>query len=187
MQTLPPSPSQDTIKMWISRNKSPKRLPKPGKKFLIGSAITVSTITLVASSVLILQHARSRVAIPENVVKSVNFPVYYPKHMPKNVAYVKDSEKISPNVLLYTLDNNGVKIHVSVQPKPAGVVFEDFYNRVLKNKADIFSNQGKGVIGTAQGSTIGSLVTDKVWVLINTSSTVDGQTFSQIVTSLAKL
>jgi hypothetical protein len=111
--------------------------------------------------------------------------LYYPQPLPENFKYQKGSLVSSHAYANYTLAySKNVRLSVGIQPKPTGLAFEDFYNRILKNKADVFSRQGKAVIGQADGKTIGSLVANDVWVLVNTSSPIDGQAMTQIMNNL---
>jgi hypothetical protein len=121
--------------------------------------------------------------------KTADFPVYYPTTLPSGFSYVKGSAKLSADVFIYALAYDGGKhqLHISVEAKPAGVQFDDFYTRILNNESDVLSSQGKAVIGNAGGQTIGSLVTDKSWVTLNTPSNIDTDTLKALIGSLRKL
>ncbi len=117
--------------------------------------------------------------------QTIGFPLYYPEHLPKGTTYQVDSVKTSAQLVVYTLKtDHNVALHISIEPKPKNVIFSDFYTRVLQNRTDLFSSQGKATLGTAGGQAVGSLVTDKVWVIINAPSTTDGSVMTQVVASL---
>jgi hypothetical protein len=116
-----------------------------------------------------------------------SFTLYYPRGLDK-ISYSKGSMKAKKDLVIFSMTyDGGKKLYISQQPKPKNVVFDDFYKRVLNNKVDVFSSQGKAVMGAAGGQTLGSLVTDKVWVMANTKEAIDGQLMQQLISSLAPL
>ena len=157
--------------------------PRQHKVLMLACAM----IGLVLGTAVVLMVPKSA-KIPEQLVSAknqANYTLYFPQPLPKGFHYKPDSAHVSSAAALYTLTFGGDKtMSVSIQPKPKGVVFDDFYDRVLKHKADVFSSEGKAAIGVADGKTIGSLVTDNVWVLINTSSSIDGQAMTQLISNL---
>jgi hypothetical protein len=110
--------------------------------------------------------------------------LFYPTKLPDGVTFATDESVRSDGVTSYVLVTHGKKIVVTAQSRPESVVFDDFYNRILTNKADVFSNQGRAVIGSAGGKTIGSLVTANTWVLISAPGDVDSQTITLVVSRL---
>lgn len=116
---------------------------------------------------------------------TLEFPLYYPTKLPAKYSIDSTSITYDKGVALYQIHygDNGT-IAVANQAKPADVLFDDFYNRLLKNKADVFNAHGKAVIGTADSKTIGSLVTDKTWVLLTASGSIDKLEMTQLVASL---
>jgi hypothetical protein len=120
--------------------------------------------------------------------QAVSYPLYYPSPLPKGFSFQKNSTKTSETVTIYTLLYDGNKrMLVSTIPKPAGVQFNDFYNRILTSKQDVVNVAGKGVIGTTNGQLLGSLVTDKSWVTIAAPSGIDTQRMQDVVAALRQL
>lgn len=121
--------------------------------------------------------------------RSTSFALFYPSSLPSGFSYVEESlTTADEGVVIYKLQYEGGKhVAISAQKKPTGVDFDDFYNRVLANKADVVSTYGKAVVGQVNGAPLGSLVTDDVWVLVNCPSGIDGTTLSQLMTSLKPL
>jgi hypothetical protein len=119
---------------------------------------------------------------------SVGYPIYYPANLPKGFEHTVSPPKVSADVFIYTLVYDGTKkLFVSAVPKPAGVVFSDFYNRVLSNKSTVLNNAGTAVVGNANNQPIGSLVTDKTWVTMNAPQGIDTQRLQTLVASLRRL
>lgn len=118
---------------------------------------------------------------------SVDYPIYYPSTLPKGFSYEKDSFKPSDIATIYILNyDNGKKLFISNQAVPKEIVFKDFYDRLLENKADVTSSQGKAVTGQIDNTPVGSLVTDKTWVIVRAPSGVEGSVLTDIMSSLRK-
>jgi len=117
--------------------------------------------------------------------QSSSFKLYYPQSLPQGFHFQKGSLKQSSGVVIYELLFDGnKKLFISAVPKPRGVDFNDFYNRILSNESAVLSTQGKAVIGNAGGQTIGSLVSSSSWVTINTQASIASQTLQAILSSL---
>ena len=120
--------------------------------------------------------------------QSASYPIYYPSTLPKGFSPVAGTPKTSSDVFIYTLVYDGnKKLFVSAVPKPAGVQFSDFYNRILSNKSTVLNNAGTAVVGNANNQPIGSLVTSKTWVTINAPSGLDSARLTTLVSSLRQL
>ncbi|HSX43045.1 MAG TPA: hypothetical protein VLF59_03065 [Candidatus Saccharimonadales bacterium] len=121
--------------------------------------------------------------------RSFSFPIYYPSTLPRGFSHtVSGVPKTSSDVFIYTLVYDGnKKLFVSAIPKPAGVKFNDFYNRILSNKSTVLNNAGTAVIGNANNQPIGSLVTSKTWVTMNAPSGIDSARLQTLVSSLRQL
>ena len=118
----------------------------------------------------------------------VAYPLYYPAELPEGYSYMEGSLKPSEIATIYSIEyDKDKKLFISNQPKPKEVVFKDFYDRLLKNKADISSSQGKAVTGVIADQPVGSLVNDKTWVIINAPKGIDGQDLTTLVSKLEKL
>lgn len=171
----------DTV-VSLERAKANKKPPM----YLLTAGAAVATAITIVLGVLLLHsaHGKQMPAAFTAAKSTVSYPLYYPTPLPKGVSYSKGSLRPSQTVTIYSLLYQGKKIYVSIEPKPEGVVFDDFYNRILANKADVFSTQGKGTIGTANSQLVGSLVTKDSWVLMNASTSIDDQVMQQLVSSM---
>lgn len=118
----------------------------------------------------------------------MDYPIYYPSTLPKGFSYEKGSFKPSDVATIYILNyDEDKKLFISNQPTPKEVVFKDFYDRLLKNKADVTSSEGKAVTGQIDNAPIGSLVTEKTWVIVRAPSGIEGAVLTDIISSLRKL
>jgi intein/homing endonuclease len=174
----------------IYKEENKPRRKKSKKKWFIGVIFILLLATGV--SLWILTHGNSNYSqLRKDLAqaqKEVSFPVLVPEKLPKDFAYKKGSVKTSSGIVLYSLqDGKDKSVSVSQQAKPAISNFDDFYNRVLTNRTSVLSTQGKAVLGTNGSQTIGSLITDKAWILLNTTSHIDNHTLSELINSLQPL
>jgi hypothetical protein len=117
-----------------------------------------------------------------------SYPIFYPSSLPHGFTHTVSQPKVSSDVFIYTLTYDGnKKLFVSAVPKPAGVQFNDFYNRILSNKTNVLNPAGTAVIGTANDQPVGSLVTSKTWVTMNAPGGIDTQRLQALVASLKAL
>lgn len=148
---------------------------------------SIFLLELAGGGIVWKQFNRQAWPAPEIIAaqQSSSFKLYYPQTLPRGFHFQKGSLKQSSGVVIYELLFDGnKKLFISAIPKPRGVDFNDFYNRILSNESAVLSTQGKAVIGNAGGQTIGSLVSNDSWVTINTQAPIDSQTLQAILSSL---
>jgi hypothetical protein len=120
--------------------------------------------------------------------KRSSYPIYYPSSLPRGFAHTVSQPKVSSDVFIYSLTYDGDKnLFFSAVPKPTGVIFDDFYNRILSNKTTVLNSAGTAVIGNANNQPIGSLVTSKTWVTVNAPKGIDSERLQTIIASLKAL
>jgi hypothetical protein len=181
-------PANNTLDLRRSETPQPSRWRLHRKTLVLGGFLVLMVV--LAGLAISSQLIRHQAGVPNQLVsaqQTTKFPIYYPNPLPDGVSYVTDSVKATAESVMYNLTSGKTVVSVSVQPKPKGVVFDDFYTRVLKNKVDVLSDQGKAVAGAADGRVIGSLVTNDVWVLVNTPVGGDGEMMKQLVGNLEPL
>jgi hypothetical protein len=167
-----------------------KRTSYNYKALVLGLAVAaVLAIALIIWGTLGLIH---RQKWPDPVLvsaaHSAYYPIYYPTELPKGFSPTIETPKVSADVFIYSLSYDGnKKLFVSAIPRPSGVQFSDFYNRVLSNKTSVLNPAGTAVIGTANNQPIGSLVTTKTWVTVNAPKGIDTQRLQALVASLKQL
>jgi hypothetical protein len=150
---------------------------------------TIIAVSLITWGVLGLSH-RQKWPDPTLVAaaKNSSYPIYYPSSLPQGFTHTVSPPKVSSDVFIYSLTYDGNKnLFFSAVPKPTGVQFDDFYNRILSNKTSVLSSAGTAVIGNANNQPIGSLVTGKTWVTVNAPKGIDSERLQAIVASLKAL
>jgi hypothetical protein len=161
------------------------------QKLLLSGIIlgSILAIGLIAWGVFNLTHKNNW---PDQTLsaaaKDASYPIYYPATLPKGFSPIVGTPQTSADVFIYTLTYDGnKKLFVSAVPRPSGVQFSDFYNRILSNKTNVLNPAGTAVIGTANNQPIGSLVTAKTWVTVNAPKGIDTQRLQALVASLKTL
>lgn len=124
-------------------------------------------------------YASGRTASPQSpfsdqTVGSVEFPLYYPVTLPKGFSISKGSiTSPQQGVVVMDIDGpGGAKIYLSQQARPSKFDFGGYYKNFTDGNQKVTDT---GVIATGKidgGNTvIGSLATNKTWILANTQST----------------
>jgi hypothetical protein len=186
--TSEPIRTNDTPRYKKESKKSRRKESK--KKWVLG-VILVALVAVSASWWIFLRDNSNYSHLKKDLgqaQKNVSFPVLIPEKLPSGFTYKKGSVKTSFGIVLYSLqDGKDKSISFSQQAKPPISNFDDFYNRVLTNRTSVLSTQGKAVLGTNGNQTIGSLITGKSWILLNTTSHIDNHTLSELISSLQPL
>lgn len=109
--------------------------------------------------------------IPANIRASVNFPLIYPTKLPSGYHLDNTSFSSSGGVVLYSAQNGpGNKIAFTVQQRPSGFDFNNFYKQGLTDPSTFDTSLGQAALGTANGRPLGSLLTDTSWLLVSSAS-----------------
>jgi hypothetical protein len=149
----------------------------------------IVAISLVTWGIISLQsHSKWPDPILVTAARSSSYPIFYPSSLPQGFAHTVSPPEVTSDVFIYTLTYDGnKKLFVSAVPKPAGVQFDDFYNRILSNKVAVLNSTGTAVVGNANNQPIGSLVTGKTWVTVNAPKGIDSQRLQALISSLKPL
>lgn len=129
---------------------------------------------------------KAAVQIPASIVANSDFPLLYPNNLPAGYKIDAYSFNTSQDVVLYSADKNGAdKIAFSVQKRPPTFDFNAFYKQGMGNASTFDSPLGQAALGTTNGHPIGSLATDKSWILVSSiSSNVQSSDIRLILNNL---
>jgi hypothetical protein len=113
--------------------------------------IAVSALILlgVAAGFFIYKHNTGGTEVPPAVTAlsgQNKTKIFFPAPLPRGVSVSARETARDGDVLMYVLLYKSQRIAVSSQPKPSGVIFNDFYTRLLQHKADVFNQNGKAVV-----------------------------------------
>lgn len=124
----------------------------------------------------VYQLCRPHNPLPPQVIESVTYPLYYPAKLPKGYQIDEQSFKANNQVVIYSLTKTGKPaMAISIQPKPANFNFDDFHLKKLSGSKELLTRSGKAVIGVYGERTVGSLVTNKSWVLLTAPASVSAK------------
>lgn len=109
--------------------------------------------------------------IPASIKSSVNYPLLYPSKLPPGYKIVASSFNSANDAVVFEADDQSSdKIAFSVQKRPPTFDFPSFYKQGLGNAALFSTDIGEAAVGTVASKPIGSLATDKSWMLVSSSS-----------------
>lgn len=123
--------------------------------------------------------------IPAAVRQQVDFPLYYPAHLPDGYS-VSQVPTVSESVVVMTVETpSGNNIYISQQAAPTGFDYQKFLSSELKRPQEVSTSIGVGYIGGPVGRVLGSILTSKTWLLANAN--LVGSTESEIKEVLKSL
>lgn len=150
-----------------------------------GAIIGIVALLLCFSVLFVLWRSQTSNPIPIAVQESVTYPLYYPTELPPGYQIDQFSFQANNQVVLYSLTKQGSpSIAVSIQARPNGFDFDDFNNKQLRGSKAIANDAGDGLVGLYADRILGSLLTDKSWVLVNAPSKVPAKDIEMVMESL---
>ncbi len=164
------------------------QLAKKRTRWVLAGGLVV--VLAVLSSVIVVRVTKTPSSpFTNDILSSVQFPLYYPTKYPPG--YTLDPASISSNgqAVLYQLkssDSNALTIFVSIQARPSGMNFDDFYNKHLTQPTSHVTSNGPVVVGTESRGVFGGLVTDKDWVLVTSADETASSKVLSVLSNLRK-
>lgn len=162
------------------------------KKLALAVAAVVALLGLLTTGTIIALHSHQPTAadpFDAKALASVKFPLYYPTQVPhgfridpKSVNFPQDGV-----VVFNLVDDKGRKIYISQEARSSTYNYGGFYNGIEQGQ-QFKAHLGQAIVGHLGNgqTTIGSLVTNKTWVITNTkSSTAQPKDLKQVLQSLA--
>jgi hypothetical protein len=104
------------------------------------------------------------------ILSKVSFPVFYPERLPGGYVVDTYSMQATQNGLVYNANNESSRLVFTQQKVPAGFDFTSFYSKHLTDITQFDTAYGQATIGKNDDRNLGSLVTDKTWLLLTTNS-----------------
>jgi len=151
---------------------TPHSAPKSrarGKIFIIVFALIVAAA---GGSAYWYKYIKLSSPVPAYISSSVDFPLLYPTKLPTSYHISKTSFSSSNGIVIYQAEGSGPgHIVFTVQKRPPTFDFDTFYKQGLTKSTVFTTPLGQAAIGIANGAQVGSLATDKSWILVNPVST----------------
>lgn len=150
-------------------------------KFIVGITLGLIIVAGVGAWFYSKQNAGQ---IPQAIVKSVAFPLYYPVALPDGYKLQKSSIKNVEGLIFYTFSMGANNIYISEQALPAVPPDLGKLVELLEfKKVDVKS--GSAVIGLNTGTPAAIFTTNTTLVSINATKNVPSDLMSDLVKSLA--
>ena len=159
-----------------------------GWKWKIIIGITVTVLIVCVAGAILLVRSHSGVKPPRDILEKVGFPLYIPQRLPgtykvDDKSYNFDGDE---KVLVFrATDAADGAIAITEQGKPSNFNPDDFYKSQLKDAKTVNGVKYPAVIGKGPvgDTTILSIITDKTWIMVTTTSPV-GDSLDVIAKSL---
>lgn len=168
-QTLLPRPLEDIPQPRLA--KKAVRKHRGRRKGRLKKLLFIIFILLVIGSLGSVGYIyyQNRDVVPKSVLAQANIPILYPAQLPAGFQINKSSFNVTNgNLIAYYADNSaGDRILFTVQAKPSNFDYDTFYSQSLQNADKFTTDLGEGAVGTAQGRVLGSLTTDKTWLIVS--------------------
>jgi hypothetical protein len=153
--------------------------PRPQRK----NALLISLVlVLVAVAVLLAWHFKSQdsTSLPQSVLKSADFPVYYPSKLPSGYQLDDTSITVQKQTLFYNLKKDAGVIHISEQAAPE----QRPDLKSIDGFGEVSSVAGQAVLGTVNGRSTGILLTKSTLVTINGSKDIPNEIIGTLVQNM---
>jgi hypothetical protein len=124
---------------------------------------------------------------PKNLRDSIAFALYWPQKMPPGFHVDRSSIHTTSQVVTFEVRSKNEVINVSEQARPAHFDFEEFNTKKLFGTTDSLTPAGKLTVGLAGNRSIGSLVTDKTWILAAAQSDQAAQPVKKLLTEFREV
>jgi hypothetical protein len=163
------------------------RINLPERKIWQNSIVRLAILVVALSAGLFVWRYKISSAshIPKNIVKSVNFSVFYPSPLPDNYSLNKDSIKIQTRILFFTLQNGDNKISVSEQSAPSNPPNLQLLTQAGFSK--INTTLGQAVQGTNGSRAVAVLLTNTTLINVIGSSSTPSDAVTSVITRLHSL
>ena len=177
---LPPTPSNNSNVMRRSKSRN---------KMILMGIVGFFIVSISTTGWFYLHNSTS--PVPKNIVKAVEFPIYYPDQKKLPVGYTLDIDSFKlplKNGVAYTVSyDNDKKIVFSVQPKPADTEIAAFNSGYIPLRIDFQTALGQGEIGVYKSQTLVSLpVTNGSWVVATAPADINQDQLKQVMSSLRR-
>jgi len=150
------------------------------KKVLLIAILTLTVLgSLILVGLFIIESSTQNPLVSEFITaqQAADFPLFVPKNLPDGYTYRIGSLHVSNDVAVFSINGPGNRtLAVTEQAKPKGYDFSK-----LSGTVEFTSSLGKNYIEDFEIRTTGSIVGDKVWLIINTDNPVGSEDMNAIL------
>lgn len=145
---------------------------------------TAFLISAVAFGLTWARWTRSDV-VPAYVRSSVNFPIYQPRTLPAGFAVDQTSFKLNSQVVTFVAKRGESEVLFTEQARPRQFDFDNFYTNQLSDSRRTSTNLGSAVIGYFGDGELGSVLTERTWILVRAKQGVSSPQMDTIVQGIS--
>jgi hypothetical protein len=163
-----------------------------GYKKLFLYIVLILVIAGVAAAGWWYSTQRDTSPVPENIQKSVSFPVYYPDPKKLPVGYTLDASSFKNPVkdgITYNVNYGGGRLVFSVQPKPNDSELQNFASSYIPLNNQVQTSVGTAKIGAYDNhgalQTLVSLPTSSnSWLIITAPNKINQSDLKQVLKAI---
>lgn len=150
---------------------SPLKTPTKSHKF-IKVLLVFLIVSAIGAFVTLWAYPRysSNNPFSSAIRNNVSIPLLYPQKLPAGYAIDKSSFRTTASGVVFNANNSSSRLVITQQKIPANFDFNNFYTNQLTDIKKFDTKYGRAVIGLNDQRHLGSLVTDKTWLLLTTNS-----------------
>jgi hypothetical protein len=176
----------EDIKRTVDEKPSAKSKKRHFKNFLQLKYVALLCVLLVAALILfLLVINRSSGPIPQNIKKSVSFPVYYPSSLPRGYALEKSSVQYENQILFFSLNHGSRKISVSEQVAPKNPPDFDLIQKGNTSFKKLDTTGGEAIYGVSQSIPAAILLTNTTLINIRGSKDVPLDVIGKLIQNMS--
>lgn len=167
-------------------NSRPRKVKKHKNRFKLLKLFLILTLIGILCTAGYYYYAQAQV-VPKNIQDQAEIPILYPTKLPEGYSIAKNSFSVTNgNIISYYAESQGSnRLLFTVQTRPSNFDFEQFYAKSLTNRTKFSTPLGEAAAGTAGDRLLGSLATERSWILITTNN--PSITIENIVIALRSL
>jgi hypothetical protein len=138
-------------------------------------------VLLAVGGILVLTNKSD--PVPQNIRSQVHFPILYPKTLPAGYGIDSKTMNVAAGVLVFSIRAiQNTTLSVSEQARPANFDFTQ-----LTGDVQFQTTYGNAIVKVNGEKTTASLVTDKTWLLLNSTGPVATKDIEALLNSFQPL
>ncbi len=156
-----------------------------GRKKILVIFLLLSCLILSASFLYFVKKPAPP-TLPQPIAQQVKFTIFLPHSTEYTIE--PNSYAFQNNVLSFRLITpSGSQLFVSQQPEPANFDFQDFHNKLLKERRTSSSPNGDVHLGKVENNKVGSMLSSSTWVYVSGPTSTDYKDIESLFTRLKRL
>jgi hypothetical protein len=141
-------------------------------------------IALLAAGFILYSKGQTKVPLPKELTKSVDYTVYYPSSLPEDFSYKPGSAQLNQGGLFYQIANSDDQIiYITEQTVPTNLAMI----KSLSGFSPFSVAIGEASLGTQNGVSAAIITTKKTLITINGTQDVPTSTLAHVAKKLREV